>query len=158
MSKKANSVQQIGKQKDKKDSSTKQSWDWSKSIPIIISIVALAFSIYTYFDLKSERNEIKSKTEHNQTIEESLQLANSIFENAGIQDTIQLLKAFEIYKKIANEIPSDLTGYQNFMNLAITRRDKLNTSCDYWIKWYLLRAKELFDNKKVQDMLKQCEE
>ena len=133
-------------------------WDWYKIIPIILSFAALLFSICTYFDLKNEKNVTKSIAQHNQAVEDSLQLANSLFENAHIQDTIQLFQAFDIYKKMIKEKSSDMTGYNNFLNLAITRRNKLDINCDFWIKWYLLRAKELFDNKKVQDMLKQCEE
>ena len=123
-----------------------KSLDWYRTIPIVISCVALVFSFYNYADTKSERK-----------ITNSIQRANYIFENAGIKDTIQLLKAFHIYKENPSDI-SCLVGHKNFLELAITRRDELQMKCDFWIKWYLLRAKELYDSKKVQDLLKECEE
>jgi len=91
-------------------------WDWYKIIPIILSFAALLFSICTYFDLKNEKNVTKSIAQHNQAVEDSLQLANSLFENAHIQDTIQLFQAFDIYKKMIKEKSSDMTGYNNFLN------------------------------------------
>lgn len=116
-------------------------------ISVIISFISLLFSTENYIQIWNEKNR-----------QEELRFANSIFENAHIQDTVQLRKAFDVYKKIIRKNPSELTGYNKFKNLAIIRRDKLNIKCDFWIKWYLLKAQELFDNRTIQDLLKQCEE
>jgi hypothetical protein len=119
-----------------------------------LGILSTGLSVSSYCDTKQDRQ----ITKQDRQITDTLQKANSIFENAGVQDTIQLRKAFNSYKKVITAKPSELTGYRNFLNLAKTRRDFLDTNCDLWIKWYLQRAQELYDNKTVQDMLNQCKE
>jgi hypothetical protein len=137
--------------KNEKKQKKPSHWEKFKVItPIVISTISLGLSVTTCIQVYNEKSNEKS-------IEEKLQYANSRFEISET-DTIELLKAFNIYKELIKEKPSNLTGYNNFLNLAIKRRDILEIECDFWIKWYLQHAQEIYDCKQVQNLLKQCKE
>ena len=134
MNKKVSSKKQSKKPEFNKDNNPK-SLDWYKIIPIIISCVALALSVFTFIGNKT----IAKRNNYNIETERMIQAANNDFLSVSELNDYKII--LEKYEEIQKRKPNDNTGCEKFLDRVEILISK--GKCDDNTKVLLSYAKKL---------------